>query len=60
MSQIFHFNLQEYLLTSLTKEKDNLVAEVHMLARFYGWGLNEILELPRSSRKSYVALMGNA
>jgi hypothetical protein len=60
VSQIFHFNLQEYLLISLMKEKDNLAAEVHLLARFYGWGLNEILELPRSSRKSYVALTGNA
>ncbi|MCX6243079.1 MAG: hypothetical protein NTU98_00090 [Bacteroidetes bacterium] len=60
VSQILHFNLQQYMLSSLMKEKDNLAAEVHLLARFYGWGLNEILELPRSSRKSYVALTGNA
>lgn len=54
--QWFHFNLQHYLLTSLMNEREKLVAEVHLLAKAYGWGLNEILELPRKIRKSHVAL----
>lgn len=49
-----HFNLQQYLLSSLVMEQRVLVAEVHLLARAYSWGLNEILELPRSIRRAYV------
>ncbi len=57
--QAFHFNLQQYLLTSLINERDKLVAEIHLLAKSYGWGLNEILELPRNVRNSYVSLAGS-
>jgi hypothetical protein len=56
VKQSFHFNLQHYLLSSLLNEYDNLVAEVHLLAKYYGCGLKEILELPRKARRSYVAL----
>jgi hypothetical protein len=52
--QWFHFNMQQYLLSSLLQEKETLVAEIHHLARYYGWGLSEILDLPRTLRKSYV------
>lgn len=56
--QMFHFNLQQYLLSSLIIERDRLVAEIHLLARYYGWGLEEILELPRSMRRSFVISAG--
>lgn len=56
-NQIMHFNLQQYLLSSLLKEQKKLVMEVHQLARAYGWGLNEILNLPRSIRHSYVSMV---
>ena len=59
MSQLLHFNIQQYFLSSLIQEKDQLVREVHLLARFYGWGLNEILDLPRSMRRKYVSLATN-
>jgi hypothetical protein len=56
---MLHFNLQQYLLSSLIKERETLVAEVQLLAKTYGWGLNEILELPRSSRRSFVTASGS-
>ena len=54
-----HFSLQQYLLSSLLKEHDILTAEIHLLARTYGWGLNEILSLPRGTRRSFVAAITN-
>jgi hypothetical protein len=57
--QILHFNLQQYILSSLMAEHDNLVAEVNLLTRSYGWRLKEILELPRRTRQSYVELSVN-
>ena len=55
--QSLHFNLQQYLLSSLLKEQKKLAFEVNQLARAYGWGLNEILRLPRSIRRSYVSMV---
>jgi hypothetical protein len=52
--QQLNFNLQYYLLASLLAERKKLVAEIHLLSRYYGWGLNEILELPRSMRKAFA------
>ena len=53
--QPLHFDLQQYLLSSLLGERNKLVNEIHLLSKIYGWGLNEILELPRSMRRSFVA-----
>jgi hypothetical protein len=50
-----HFDIQRFLLASLTQERRQLVGEVHELSRAYGWGLAEILDLPRSIRRAYVA-----
>ena len=55
--QPLHFNLQQYLLSSLIKEQKKLVVEVHQLTKAYGWGLNEILKLPRSIRRSYLLMV---
>jgi hypothetical protein len=55
--QLLHFNLQQYLLSSLLNEQKKLVIEVHRLASAYGWGLNEIMELPRSIRGTYITML---
>ena len=55
--QKFHFNLQQYLLTSLIQEKKQLTLEAHSLATAYNWGLAEILELPRTQRRMFMNLL---
>ncbi len=50
------FDLQDYVLTAIANERSQLLFEVHALARSYGWNLEEILELPRTDRKSLVRL----
>lgn len=52
--QLIHFDIQHFLLSSLKQERQQLAYEVHRLAGAYGWSLNEILELPRSVRRTYV------
>jgi hypothetical protein len=52
-----HFDIQTFLLKSLEQEKSRLAWEVHRLACAYGWSLGEILGLPRSLRRTYVALV---
>jgi len=56
-TQSVHFDIQYYLLSALKQEWRQLLVEVHQLARAYHWNLNEILELPRSVRKTYVSLV---
>ncbi len=57
--QSIHFNLQHYLLTSIMQERLQLNRDVHCLAITYGWGLDEILKIPRSQRRTYVELVGS-
>lgn len=52
-----HFSLQSYFLTALRNERQHLVAEVHRLARAYGWSLTEILGIPRSQRKAHITFI---
>ena len=52
-----HFDMQHYLLSALRQERGQLAREVHRLASAYGWSLSEILSLPRSQRRSLVALI---
>jgi hypothetical protein len=54
--QNVHFDIQSYLLNALLQERDQLIRDVHRLARAYGWGLHEILGLPRSQRLAMVKL----
>lgn len=49
--QSAHFDLQSFLLQRLINERENLLAEVHLLASTYGWSLSEILSLARSTRR---------
>lgn len=51
------FDVQPFLLARLVAERDQRAAEVHRLARGYGWSLSEILSLPRSRRRAYVELI---
>ncbi len=55
-SQTLHFDLQRYLLKRLIADQRRLAVEVHNLATTYGWGVGEILELPRSQRRTFVDL----
>jgi len=55
--QAFNYNLQSYLLTAIKQDKKLLVQEIHMLASSYGWGLQDILGLPRTERKALVSFI---
>jgi len=55
-AQTLRFELAGYLLRALAQERRQLAREVHALAVAYGWGLAEILALPRSRRRAYVEL----
>jgi len=55
--QKVHFDLQHFLLKALCNDRNQLMRDLHMLASAYGWGLNEILSLARSQRKSLVAMV---
>ena len=52
--QAVRFDVQFYLLRALEQQRKQAAREVHRLAVAYGWGLNEILGLPRSQRKAFV------
>lgn len=51
------FDIQSFLLKTLQTERNRLAWEVHRLASAYGWGLSEILSLPRSVRRIHVELI---
>lgn len=55
--QTVHFALQSFLLAALRREGEWLAREVHRLAVTYHWPLSEILALPRSQRRRFVALI---
>jgi hypothetical protein len=55
--QTAHFDIVSFFLGSLARERTLLLREVHRLASAYHWGRDEILRLPRSERRAYVALL---
>ncbi len=55
--QAVYFDIQSFLLARLMQEKKQIIWEIHRLASVYHWAHSEIVNLPRSLRKSYVALM---
>jgi hypothetical protein len=55
--QTIQFDLQRFLMTALVNDRRRLLQEVHILASAYGWRLSEILNLPRSQRRGFVALV---
>ena len=56
-ANLFNFNLQHFVLSAIAAEELQLYEDVHRIARAYGWALAAILELPRSSRRAFVALI---
>ena len=56
-SQQVQFDIASFLLCALYRERRWLTSEVHRLATAYGWSLDEILAIPRSLRREYVALV---
>lgn len=55
--QTVRFDVQTFHLGSVIAGAEALVVDVHRLARAYGWGLIEILALPRSRRRKHLALL---
>jgi hypothetical protein len=55
--QSFRFGLSAHLLGALAAEKPCLAREIHAIATAYGWGLDEILGLPREERRRFVRLI---
>jgi hypothetical protein len=51
-----HFDLQSFLLQRVINERESLLGEVHVLAALYGWSLDDILALPRATRRSFAAM----
>lgn len=57
VEQRARFDVVDYFLAALRTERAILVREVHCLATAYGWPHKDILDLPRSVRREYVALV---
>ena len=53
-AQSVHFDIQRYVLQTLSDERKFLYREIHILAATYGWSHHEILELSREERRMYV------
>jgi hypothetical protein len=51
------FDLVSFFMAALIRERPLLAREVHYLARAYRWSHTEILSLPRSERRAFVALV---
>lgn len=56
-AEIMDFDMGTYLLRRLLNDKERLPNEVHMLAMAYGWSHDDILDLTRSERRRYIALI---
>ncbi|MGH8563238.1 MAG: hypothetical protein ACREXW_03805 [Gammaproteobacteria bacterium] len=56
-SQPVRFSIQSYVLRALAFEKRFLNREVHRIAMAYGWGHDEILNLTREDRRTFVRLI---
>jgi hypothetical protein len=55
-SQAVRFDLANFLIASLARERPFLLREMHLLARAYGWSLTEILSLSRDDRRALARL----
>jgi hypothetical protein len=51
------FDIQHFLLRALEHERRYLVREIHYLAASYGWSLEQILDLSRDDRRTFVGLI---
>jgi len=55
-AQSVRFDLANFLVASLARERPFLLREMHLLARGYGWSLAEILSLSRDDRRALARL----
>ena len=55
-AQPVRFDLANFLVASLARERPFLLRETHLLARAYGWSLAEILSLNRDDRRALAGL----
>lgn len=51
------FNLSDFLIASIARERPLINREIHQLARAYHWSRPDILAMPRSSRRQHVRLI---
>jgi hypothetical protein len=56
-SQSVDFDLCRFFLASLFRERPLLIREIHWIAKVYGWSHCEILDLPRTVRRTYASLI---
>ena len=56
-SWITPFDIVSFLWTELSSWCQRLVAEIHLLAKAYGWAESEILSLSRWRRQLYVSMV---
>jgi hypothetical protein len=52
--QEIDFDVVDFFLAALRRERPLFVREVHTLACTYGWSYGEIVRLPRGERRAYV------
>lgn len=57
---VAQFHLPGFVVTELIWRTRSVFLDVHLLARGYGWNEREILDLPRSRRRRYAALLREA
>jgi hypothetical protein len=55
--QQIDFDLLDFFLAALRRERPLFVREVHTLAGAYGWSYAEIVDLSRSERRAYVEVI---
>lgn len=51
------FQIQDYLLGAIMSDWRGLVNDVHRLGLAYGWGLGEIMALPRCRRRAFITIL---
>ena len=56
-SQVVRFDVQFYLLRTITQDHMQMAKDIHRLASAYRWSLEEILSLERTERKMLVQLI---
>ncbi|MEL6655206.1 MAG: hypothetical protein AAFR36_02130 [Bacteroidota bacterium] len=55
--QSVYFSMQSYLLNTILQDRSNLFREIHLIASAYGWSREEIVNMGRTERKAYVAML---
>jgi hypothetical protein len=54
------FRIQDYLLGAIVSGWQGLADDVHRIGLAYGWGLGEIMALPRRRRRRFIAILDDS